>query len=260
MPDKEINVDSEKFLDDTKTSLHHREMILSKPLLKKIYIDWYQNFIDEVKKDPKGKYVEIGSGGGFLKDILPRVITSDILPLPTVDMKFSAEELPFKDNELDAIFMINVFHHIPRPYLFLREAERTLKPGGKIIMVEPANTLLSKFIYQKLHPEPFDPKAGWEFTYSGPLSSSNQALPYIYMERDRKKFETEFPALTIEKIQTHTALIYTLSGGVSRRSLVPAWSYGFWKAMEKIPSVNYFGGMFSTYTIRKKNNDPLSID
>ncbi len=252
MNDKEIKHDSEKFLDDTKTSLHHREIILSKPLLKKIYIDWYQNFIDEVKKNPGGKYVEIGSGGGFLKDILPRVITSDILPLPTVDMKFSAEEMPFQNNELDAIFMINVFHHIPRPYLFFREAERCLKPGGKIIMVEPAHTPLSKFIYQKFHPEPFDPKGEWEFTYSGPLSSSNQALPYIYMIRDRKKFASEFPLLTIEKIQTHTAVVYTLSGGVSRSSLVPAWSYSFWKAVEKIPGVNQLGGMFSTFIISKK--------
>jgi SAM-dependent methyltransferase len=251
MLDNEVPHNSKKYLDDTKTSIRHRTVILSKLFLKKIYTEWYQNFIDEAKKNPNGKYLEIGSGGGFLKELLPQVITSDILPLPTVDMKFSAEEMPFKNNELDAIFMINVFHHIPRPYLFFREAERTLKPGGKIIMIEPANTPLSKFIYQKFHPEPFDTKAGWEFTYSGPLSSSNQALPYIYLIRDREKFAKEFPLLTIEKIQTHTALVYTLSGGL-RRSYVPKWSYGFWKAVEKIPGVNQLGGMFSTFIISKK--------
>jgi len=172
--------------------------------------------------------------------------------LPTVDMQFSAEEMPFKNNELDGIFMVNVLHHIPHPYMFFKEAERILIPGGKIIMVEPANTPFSKFIYQNLHHEPFDPKGGWDFVSSGPLSLSNQYKPYIYMIRDRKKFETEFPSLQIESIKIHTPLTYTLSGGVSHRCFVPQWSFGFWKALENFPGLNQFAAMFGTYIISKK--------
>jgi SAM-dependent methyltransferase len=239
-------------LDDPQTTIKHRDIILSKNFLKKIYVDWYQNFIDEAKKNPNGKYLEIGSGGGFLKDLLPNVITSDIMPLPHVEMELSAEKLPFKDNELDGIFMVNVLHHIPHPFMFFKEAERTLKKGGKIIMVEPAMTPISKFIYKNFHHEPCLPDAGWEIESTGPLSGANEAIPYIYMIRDRKKFEQEFPSLKIEYIKKHTAFLYTVSGGVSRKCLVPEWSYGFWKLAEQFPGIPQLAGMIATYTVSKQ--------
>jgi SAM-dependent methyltransferase len=239
-------------LDDPQTTVKHRDIILAKSFLKRIYVQWYQNFVDEVKKNPSGKYIEIGSGGGFLKDLIPNVITSDIMKLPHVDMEFSAEKMPFKDNELDGIFMVNVLHHIPHPHMFFKEAERTLKPGGKIIMVEPVNTPVSRFIYKHFHHEPFLPDGGWEIASTGPLSGANGAIPYIYMIRDRKKFEKEFPLLRIEKIQKHTALLYTVSGGVSRKNLVPEWSFGFWKAAEKFPGMPWFSGMLGTYVVQKQ--------
>lgn len=248
----ELKYELETPLDDPRTSMQHRKIILSKSFLKKIYFSWYNNFVDEVKKNPGGKYLEIGSGGGFLKDLIPSVITSDIMSLPTVDMKFSAEKMPFQNNELDGIFMVNVLHHIPHPHMFFREAERTLKPGGKIIMVEPAYTPVSSYIYKNFHHEPFAPEDGWEFVSSGRLSSSNQALPYMYMIRDCKKFEKEFPLLTIEKIKLHTSFLYTLSGGLSRKCLVPEWTYNFWAALEKIPGISRLFGMFATYVVSKK--------
>ncbi len=196
--------------------------------------------------------LEIGSGGGFLKDLLPNVITSDIMPLPHVEMQLSAEKLPFKENELDGIFMVNVLHHIPHPFMFFKEAERTLKKGGKIIMVEPANTLISRFIYKNFHHEPFMPEGGWEIASTGPLSGANGAIPYIYMIRDRKKFEQEFPSLKIEKIKMHTAFLYTVSGGVSRKCLVPEWTYDFWKLAEQFPGIPQLAGMIATYIVSKQ--------
>lgn len=239
-------------LDDPRTTIKHREIILSKNFLKKIYLEWYSNFVEEVKKNPGGKYLEIGSGGGFLKELIPNVITSDVQQLPNVEMKFSAEDIPFKDEEIDGIFMVNVLHHIPHPHKFFKEAERILKRGGKIIMVEPANTFLSQFIYRNFHHEPFSPKGDWEIQSTGPLSGANGALPYIYMIRDRKKFEQLFPSLKIENIKYHTALVHTLSGGVSRKCLVPQWTYGFWKILEVLPGVNFLGAMFATYVVSKK--------
>ncbi len=242
----------ETHLDDPQTTIRHREIILSKKFLKKIYIQWYGSFMAEAAKHPGGRFLEIGSGGGFLKDLLPNVITSDIMPLPHVEMQFSAEKMPFGDNELDGIFMVNVLHHIPHPYNFFSEAERTLKPGGKIIMIEPANTPLSQFIYKHFHHEPFLPGAGWEIDSTGPLSGANGAIPYITMIRDRKKFGSAFPQLRIDSIKLHTAFLYTVSGGVSRRCLVPEFTYSFWKGLEKVPLVNTLCAMMGTYTVSKK--------
>lgn len=238
-------------LDDPNTTIKHRDIILGKPFLKRIYVEWYGNFIEFIKTRPTGKFLEIGSGGGFLKDLAPQVTTSDIMPLPSCDMELSAEELPFENESLDGIFMINVLHHIPNPEKFFAEAERTLKKGGKIIMVEPVNTLLSRFIYKNLHHEPFDPEGGWTIDSTGPLSGANGALPWIFMKRDKEKFATRFPHLKIENIKPHTAFRYTVSGGVSRKLLVPAFTFGLWKAIESLPLMNTICGMFGTYTVVK---------
>lgn len=239
-------------LDDPRATLAHREIILRKPFLKKLYEDWYSAFSKLAGLFPGGKFIEIGSGGGFLKDVFPEVITSDILPLECCEQVFSAEKMPFGDASVQGIVMLNVFHHIPHPYLFLGEAQRILSKGGKIIMTEPANSAFGRFIYRNFHHEPFEPAGGWEIQSSGPLSGSNQALPYIYFERDREKFEKQFPLLKINRVKYHTPLRYLVSGGVSMKALVPSWSFGFFTGLERLFSpLSRTFGMFATIELEK---------
>ena len=239
-------------LDDPNASLAHRDIILKKPFLKRLYNDWYLIFIIKSKEIKNGKYLEIGSGGGFLKDVFPEVITSDILTLPNVDLIFTAEEIPFKENELASIVMLNVFHHIPKPHLFLKEAQRTLIKGGKIIMTEPANSSLARFIYKRFHHEPFDEKGQREIKAGNPLSNSNQALPYIYFERDLDLFKKDFPSLKINSIKYHSPFSYIISGGVSRSAMLPFFMYNFVKGIEWLFSPFYKQiGLFCTIEIEK---------
>ena len=239
-------------LDDPNASLAHRDIILKKPFLKRLYNDWYLIFIIKSKEIKNGKYLEIGSGGGFLKDVFPEVITSDILILPNVDLIFTAEEIPFKENELASIVMLNVFHHIPKPHLFLKEAQRTLIKGGKIIMTEPANSSLARFIYKRFHHEPFDEKGQREIKAGNPLSNSNQALPYIYFERDLDLFKKDFPLLKINSINYHSPFSYIISGGVSRSAMLPFFMYNFVKGIEWLFSPFFKQiGLFCTIEIEK---------
>ena len=239
-------------LDDPNASLAHRDIILKKPFLKRLYNDWYLIFIIKSKEIKNGKYLEIGSGGGFLKDVFPEVITSDILTLPNVDLIFTAEEIPFKENELASIVMLNVFHHIPKPHLFLKEAQRTLIKGGKIIMTEPANSALARFIYKRFHHEPFDEKGQREIKAGNPLSNSNQALPYIYFERDLNLFKKDFPLLKINSINYHSPFSYIISGGVSRSAMLPFFMYNFVKGIEWLFSPFFKQiGLFCTIEIEK---------
>jgi len=242
-------IESKYDLDDPRRTLEHKEIILSKPFLKGIYEEWYAQLLHETSDCPDGIKIEIGSGGGFLKDIEPKVITSDILELPVVDQVFSAEEMPFSDNEVSAIMMVNVFHHIPEVRKFLREAQRVLKSGGKIVMIEPANSMWSRFIYKNLHHEMFDEQRDWTFPTSGPLSGSNQALPYIVFERDREIFEREFNDLKVEYIKLHTGLRYLFSGGVSRMQMIPSFAGGFIKSVENLFPTAI--GMFQTIVVKK---------
>ena len=210
-----LNIQYTVPLDSPERTLLHREIILSKPFLNRLYREWYSCICEELKGLPSGKLVELGSGGGFLKEIVPSVICSDILLLPTNDLTFSALDMPFEDGSVSALIMVDTFHHLPDAGRFLHEAGRVLKDHGKIIMVEPANTMWGRFIYRNFHHEPFDPAGGWQIPVTGPLSGANGALPWIVFERDKERFRKEFPGFIIEKVTFHTPLRYLLSGGVS---------------------------------------------
>ena len=208
--------------------------------------------LEESRDLPNGKTVELGSGGGFFKEIFPEALTSDISDFPWTDMTFSGLDMPFQNQEVAAIFMLDTFHHFPRPEEFLREASRILVPGGKIIMIEPANSTWGRFIYRRFHHEPFEPTSTWTFPETGPLAGANGALPWIIFDRDRQKFEEKFPELRIEKISHHTPFRYLLSGGVSLRSLAPAFSFGVFTTLDRVASwLSPQISMFQTIVIRK---------
>ncbi len=250
------SIDLADNLDTPERALWHGKIIQQKIFLRNLYIDFYRQFQTAIKGRPvDGCFVELGSGGGFIKEIIPNVITSDILPIPTVDKHFSVLQMPFPCISVDAFLMINVFHHIPNPSLFLQEAQRCLKKGGKIVMIEPANTFFSRFIYQNFHHEPFDPQGEWSFPSQGPLSSANGALPWIIFYRDRKRFIQEFPNLKIIGLFPHTPFRYLLSGGLSYKQLVPAGSFQLFTIFEKLLSPLFtFCGMFLTIELEKIND------
>jgi len=241
-------------LDAPETTILHRNIILRKKFLKKLYVEWYNNFLNILPDLPEGKILEIGSGGGFLKDLNNTIITSDIQALPNCDLTFNAEKMPFDDNSLSAIFMINVLHHIPNTEQFLKEAQRTLKKDGILFMSEPANTWFSRLIYKNVHIEPFNTDVKkWNFPSSGPLSGANGALPWIIFERDRNIFIENFKNLKILEMKLHTPFRYLLSGGLSYKTPFPGWSFKAVTFFEKLwkPFYRYFA-MFQIIKVVKK--------
>ncbi|MBN2319807.1 MAG: class I SAM-dependent methyltransferase [Acidobacteria bacterium] len=249
---KKLKYEIEQPLDSPERTLFHGELIRKKKFLRRLYEEWYGIYKLELDAIPAGRIVELGSGGGFINEIIDKAIRTDILPLPTNDRTFSALDMPFSDNEISALLMIDTFHHIPDSGRFLEEAARVLKPGGKIVMVEPANSLWGRFIYRKFHHEPFDPRADWTIPESGPMSGANGALPWIVFVRDREKFLRDFPELKIGRIKYHTPLRYLISGGVSFRQLMPGFSYNFWKLTDRILcSVSRELSMFVTIVVHK---------
>jgi SAM-dependent methyltransferase len=241
-------------LDAPGTTLEHREMLLRKPLLRKLYQEWYGSFIDRIDRLPEGVVLEIGSGGGFLSDHYPGVICSDILPLPHCQATFSAQSMPLAKDTVSAIFMIDVLHHIPDCEAFFKEAERVLVKGGELFMIEPANTLWSRFVYKNFHHEPFAPdEAEWKFHADGPLSGANGALPWMVFRRDADRFHTRFPSLALRSIREHTPIRYLLTGGFSYKSLLPGWSFALISLLERLFSfANRYTAMFQTIRVQKK--------
>jgi SAM-dependent methyltransferase len=138
-------------------------------------------------------------------------------------------------------------------HVFLMEADRVLKPNGKLIMIEPANSFFGRIIYKNLHHEPFNPQGSWQIPESGPMTGANGAAPWIVFVRDREILQNEFPDLEIESILYHTPLRYLLSGGVSFKQLVPNFSYPLFSGLDNLlTSVSNGLSMFMTIKVRKK--------
>ena len=219
-------------IDDPFTTHLRRQIIRQKVFLRQIYEEWYAAIVSALPPG-KGSVLEIGSGAGFLKDVIPDVITSEIFYCTNVSMVVDGCQMPFANDKLRGIVMTDVFHHLPQPRSFFREATRSLRPGGAVVMIEPWVTPWSQLVYKKLHHEPFRPDIReWEFPRTGPLSGANGALPWIIFQRDRARFESEFPQLHIQKVKLMMPFRYIVSGGVSFRSLQPRWSYGLWRKLE----------------------------
>jgi SAM-dependent methyltransferase len=244
-----------KDLDHPKTTIIHSQIIKKKKFLNKLYEEWYSDFLSTIENlSIEGKILELGSGGGFLKELKPDIITSDILDLPDCDICCSAANLPFQEESLKGVFMLDVLHHLPNSKIFFKEIDRILKKGGIVYMIEPANTTLSSFILKNFHHEDFNPNTpDWTFESLGPLSSSNQALPWIIFFRDRKIFEKKFPELNIKIIQLHTPFRYLICGGLSYNIQIPGWSFKFISLLEKIFRPFYGNlAMFQTIVLEKK--------
>jgi SAM-dependent methyltransferase len=210
-------------VDDPKTTLLRRDIIQSKDFLRAIYCEWYGRILSALSK--KDDVLELGSGAGFFHKFLPSVITSEVFEIPDIKLIADACDLPLPNQSLDAIVMTDVFHHIPDVNQFLIEATRCIRPGGKIVMIEPWRTPWSEWIYTRLHSEPFSPESGWKIPNAGPLSGANGALPWIVFRRDQALFQTKHPLWQIRKIEPMMPFSYILSGGVSMRSLLPGWMY-----------------------------------
>jgi SAM-dependent methyltransferase len=244
---------------DLELSLKNLDTIRKKKTLKEFYSRIYNFFKSE--SSIHKKCVEIGSGGGFIKEIIPYVITSDILPIYGLDMKISAENLTFEDESVYRIFMINVLHHIPNVENFFYEAQRCLENKGKIIMFEPANTIWSRFIYKYFHHEIFDEKASWKFESIGPLISANGALPWILFFRDKSIFQKKFPNLNINKIKCCYPFSYIATGGLSKPSLMPQKMFFLIRIIELLLSpFSKFLGMFYIIEVQKNNGSIIKMN
>jgi SAM-dependent methyltransferase len=192
-----------------------------KPVLRLIYDDFYDRIAAECRP---GRTIEIGGGIGNLKRRLTDVIATDIQSAPWLDCVADAQRLPFTDACAANIVMVDVLHHLEFPVVFFREAARVLRPGGRVLMVEPAITWGSSLFYRLLHHEPVRTSAdaladGAPDPRRDPYDS-NQAIPTLLATRDRERFHRLFPALRIASVQWFAFAAYPLSGGFQRWSLI----------------------------------------
>jgi SAM-dependent methyltransferase len=221
-------------LDDPATTAIRREVIRTKPFLRRLYLDWYAAVRAFLPQGP-GAVLELGSGAGMLREVVPEAITSEVFQCGGVHLVADGRALPIAPGALRAVVMVDVLHHVPDCRRLFAEAARCVRPGGVLVAIEPWVTPWSRLVYGHLHHEPFDPdRAEWTFPSAGPLSGANGALPWIVLARDRERFVTEFPQWSIRVVRPMMPVAYLFSGGVSLRSFAPGWSYSAVRGLERL--------------------------
>jgi SAM-dependent methyltransferase len=221
-------------IDNPANTELRRQIIQSKPFLRKIYDEWYAELAQRLPEG-QGRVLELGSGAGYCGKFIPGLITSEVFPCTGTQIVADARQLPFASGSLRAIVMTNVLHHIPDVRAFLKEAARTVRSGGRILMIEPWISPWSRFVYGRFHHEPIDPDAReWAFPSTGPLSGANSALPWIVFTRDRDRFSAEFPQFAVKTVRPFLPFRYLVSGGVALRSVSPGFTHAAWKGIERL--------------------------
>lgn len=220
-------------LDDPRTTDARAAIIREKRFLRRIYDEWYRELAVLIPANG-GPALELGAGGGFADERISGLVKTDVIATGGIHAVASAESLPFVSGSLRAIVMTNVLHHIPRPLVFLEEAQRVLRPGGVVAMLEPWVTPWSTLVYRRLHHEPFEPGASWQFEGTRPLSDANGAIPWILFQRDRRALEKHLGHLHVEVLRPVMPLAYLMSGGLATRAGAPGFLFPALRAAERL--------------------------
>jgi SAM-dependent methyltransferase len=213
----------------------HRRAFAKNPALRACYARWYAILRDALPARALGPCLELGSGPGFAAEFIPELALTDIVQAPWHAGRVSAEALPYGDGEVGALLLFDVLHHVAAPGRFFAEATRVLRPGGRVILLEPYIGPLSWLIYHYFHPELVDLSADPLADAADPRPGdrdpfvSNQAIPtLLFCRRGARAFTTRFPKLAVVRRERLAGVAYPASGGLSHRPLLPM---PLWRAL-----------------------------
>lgn len=205
--------------------LQNREFWEKKPLLRKVYAQFYREITRRVNPAIPGLIVELGSGMGNVKQHIPKCITTDIFPNPWLDRVENAYHLSFNEGEIGHLILFDVWHHLKYPGTVLKEFSRVLAPGGRIIIFEPAMGHIGRFVFGRFHHEPL--RLEEEIEWHAPESFSRDDPGYYAAQGNASRifgsaaFEDNLRMWRITEIARFPGLAYVASGGFRGPQLYP---------------------------------------
>jgi SAM-dependent methyltransferase len=146
------------------------------------------------------------------------------------------------------LILTDVFHHLKYPGRALLEFHRVLRKGGRVIMLEPAVSMLGLLIYGAMHSEPVAltrkiewlPPERWSAADVDYYAAQGNATRVFL----RKGFRSELKRWNKVETIRLSALAYAASGGFSGPQLYPKSILLLIKGVEKV--LDLFPSLFST--------------
>ena len=131
--------------------------------------------------------------------------------------------------------MVDVLHHLARPLEFVAEAARTLRPGGRLAMIEPWTTGPSYLLYRYFHHEDCSLKVDLRrpFNDLGKTAfDGNAAIPFKLL----KQSKAGVPPLRLIQADPFLGLPYLATLGFRSARPVPQTLIRIAEACERLLS------------------------
>jgi SAM-dependent methyltransferase len=220
-----------------------------KPLLRNVYRGFYEQIAARLLPSAPGKTVELGSGIGNLKSVLPECVATDLFPNPWIDRVENAYRLGFDDASLTNVVLFDVFHHLEYPGTALDELARVLADRGRLVLFEPDISAVGAVVYGVFHHEP----VAWRqpITWRAPAGWSAERAPYYAAQGNAARIfrSRRFRALLddhwkLVEVTRLASLSYVASGGFRGRQLYPDALYPAMKTLDRVAGL--LPAVFST--------------
>lgn len=223
---------------------HAREIRLNrgwwgkKSTLRRAYLLFHQKIRDNLSNQPGKKIVEIGSGIGSIKEVIPECVTTDLFPNPWLDQQENAYTLSFPSASVGNLILFDVWHHLEYPGTAMNEFSRVLAPRGRLIIFEPAMSLVGRIAFSLFHKEPLNLKT--PITWNAPDEFVPTLSPYfaaqslasrIFLWKEIDEWSQNW---TLVYTQNIVSFSYLLSGGFSGPNLYPPACQTFIESIDRI--------------------------
>ena len=209
-----------------------------KPVLQRAYRDFHRRIAAHIDPSVTGRIVELGSGIGNIRDVIPACVRTDLFANPWIDQVENAYQLTFGDGEVSHLILFDVFHHLQHPRTALRECRRVLAGRGRVIIFDPYVSLTGRLVYGPLHHEPigsdrpivadapavFDPHRHDYYAAQGNATR-------VFWKGHAPEILEGWEVVARERLG---AWAYALTGGYSKPQLYPAALYPLVSGVDRV--------------------------